>query len=100
MGTDAVISNSQGMPHEPGTREQIREFILQNLAQGKGVTQLTDDESLMQNGVVDSLGIFRLVAFLEDTFRLRISDEEITHDNFQSIDAIEQFVNAHLGKRA
>ncbi len=98
MATDAVIRNSQGMPHEPGPKEQIREFILQNLAQGKGVTQLSDDDSLMQNGVVDSLGIFRLVAFLENTFRLRISDEEITHDNFQSVDAIEQFVNAHLGK--
>ncbi len=98
MASDAVIRNSQDMPHEPGPREQIREFILQNLAQGKGVTQLTDDESLMQNGVVDSLGIFRLVAFLENAFRLRISDEEITHDNFQSVDTIERFVNAHLGK--
>ncbi len=98
MASDAVIRNPQDMPREPGPREQIREFILQNLAQGKGVTQLTDDESLMQNGVVDSLGIFRLVAFLENAFRLRISDEEITHDNFQSVDTIERFVNAHLGK--
>ncbi len=98
MASDAVIRNSQDMPEGPGAKEQIRAFILQNLAQGKGVTQLADDESLMQNGVVDSLGIFRLVAFLETAFRLRISDEAITHENFQSIDAIERFVNAHLDK--
>lgn len=98
MATDAGITSSQGMPQEPGIKEQIREFILQNLAHGKGITQLTDDESLMQNGVVDSLGIFRLVAFLESAFRLRISDEAITHENFQSINSIEQFVNVHLGK--
>lgn len=98
MATDAITRNSQEMPQEPGIKEQIREFILQNLAHGKGITQLTDDESLMQNGVVDSLGIFRLVAFLETAFRLRISDEAITHDNFQSIDAVAQFVNAHLDK--
>ena len=98
MATDALITNSQGMPQEPGIKEQVREFILQNLAHGKGITQLTDDESLMQNGVVDSLGIFRLVAFLESAFRLRISDEAITHENFQSINSIEQYVKNHLGK--
>ncbi len=98
MATGAVTRNSQGMPQEPGIKEQIYEFILHNLAHGKGVTRLADDESLMQNGVVDSLGIFRLVAFLESAFRLRISDEAITHENFQSINSIERFVNAHLGK--
>ncbi len=77
-------------------KEQIREFVLTNLARSKGVTAFSDDESLLQNGVVDSLGIFRLVAFLEGAFRVRISDEEITHENFESITAMEQFVTSHL----
>jgi acyl carrier protein len=41
---------------------------------------------------VDSLGIFRLVSFLEDTFGTRISDEEITAQNLSSIELIEQLV--------
>lgn len=74
-------------------KEQIRQFVLET-AQRKGVTELADDESLTESGVIDSLAIFRLVAFLEDTFSVRIADEEILHENFQSIEGIERFVIA------
>ena len=73
-------------------RDQIREFIQRDLASAKGVETFSDSESLMESGVIDSLGIFRLVAFLEETFRVRIGDEEITHDNLKSVDSIEQLV--------
>ena len=56
------------------------------------MSSFSDSESLMESGVIDSLGIFRLVAFLEETFRVRIGDEEITHDNLKSVDSIEQMV--------
>jgi acyl carrier protein len=79
-------------------RDQIREFILKDLASAKGVSSFSDQESLMESGVIDSLGIFRLVAFLEETFRVRIGDEEITHDNLKSVDSIEQLVLAKTKK--
>jgi hypothetical protein len=52
--------------------------------------EITDQEVLTKNGVIDSMGIFRLVAFLEEEFNVRVGDEEITHDNLESIDAIER----------
>ncbi|MFZ0309593.1 MAG: acyl carrier protein [Candidatus Sulfotelmatobacter sp.] len=73
-------------------RDQIREFVRDSLAGPKGIASFTDTESLTENGVVDSLGIFRLVSFLEDTFGTRISDEEITAQNLSSIELIEQLV--------
>jgi len=79
-------------------KDQIREFILKDLASAKGVSSFSDSESLMESGVIDSLGIFRLVAFLEETFRVRIGDEEITHDNLKSVDSIEQLVLAKAKK--
>jgi acyl carrier protein len=79
-------------------KDQIREFILKDLASAKGVSSFSDQESLMESGVIDSLGIFRLVAFLEETFRVRIGDEEITHDNLKSVDSIEQLVSAKIKK--
>jgi acyl carrier protein len=79
-------------------RDQIREFIRRDLASAKGVETFSDSESLMESGVIDSLGIFRLVAFLEETFRVRIGDEEITHDNLKSVDSIEQMVVSKLKK--
>ena len=79
-------------------KDQIREFILRDLASAKGVSSFSDSESLMESGVIDSLAIFRLVAFLEETFRVRIGDEEITHDNLKSVDSIEQMVVGKIKK--
>jgi acyl carrier protein len=80
------------------TKEQIRQFVMEN-AQAKGIQQVSDDESLMAAGIIDSLGIFRLVSFLEDSFGLRIGDDEIVHENFQSINHIESFVANKLAKK-
>ena len=79
-------------------REQVREFVRESLASPKGIASFTDTESLTENGIVDSLGIFRLVAFLEETFGVRISDEEITAQNLSSVDQIESLVVSKLKK--
>lgn len=79
-------------------KEKVREFVL-DAAQRKGLDTVTDSESLTENGVIDSLAIFRLVSFLEDNFGLRIADEEIVSENFQSVNAIESFVNEKLNKK-
>jgi len=73
-------------------KDQIRQFATEELAAAKGINEVTDDESLIDNGVVDSLGIFRLVTFLEENFGVKVADEEISAENLQSIDMIEQLV--------
>jgi acyl carrier protein len=80
----------------PVLKDQIREFIMENLAHAKGITSFTDDENLMESGVVDSLGIFRIVSFLEEDMRVRVGDEEINAETLQSVNSIEQLV---LSKR-
>jgi acyl carrier protein len=81
---------------EDDVKQQIRQFVLEN-AQGKGITELSDTDSLVTRGIIDSLGIFRLVSFLEEAFGLRITDEEIVFDNFQTINDIDRFVTTKLG---
>jgi acyl carrier protein len=78
-------------------RDQVREFI-QDIANSKGVSSFSDQESLIENGIVDSLSIFRLVSFLEDKFRIRIADEEISNDNLRSIEMIEQLILSKQNK--
>ena len=77
---------------------RIREYVLEEFAKSKGIDSITDDESLTKNGVIDSMGIFRLVAFLEEEFGVRVGDEEITHDNLESVNAIEKLVLAKSKK--
>lgn len=78
-------------------RDQIREFV-QSLASAKGIASFTDQEALLESGIIDSLSIFRLVSFLEDTFRVRIGDQEITNENLKNVDTIEQLVLSKQGK--
>jgi acyl carrier protein len=73
-------------------KDRIREYIVEEFAKSKGINLVSDQEVLTKNGIIDSMGIFRLVAFLEETFNVRIGDEEITNDNLESIDAIERLV--------
>lgn len=78
-------------------KDQIREFIQESLAQPKGISSFTDSEHLMETGVIDSLGIFRLVSFLEDELGVRVDDQEINIDTLKSVDTIEELV---IRKRA
>jgi acyl carrier protein len=69
----------------------VREFVLEN-ARGRGISELADTDSLIDGGIVDSLGIFRLVSFLEETFGVKIGDDEIVNENFQTINDIDRFL--------
>ncbi|HEY6291070.1 MAG TPA: acyl carrier protein [Terriglobia bacterium] len=86
------------MSDTQSAKDQIREWV-QETAQRKGIGAVTDDESLTTNGVIDSLAIFRLVSFLEDTFGVRIADEEIVNDNFQSINDIDRLVASKIAPK-
>ncbi len=72
----------------------IRDFVVERLAPATGRTQVGGDEDLIDTGVLDSLGIFQLVAFLEERFGVAIADTEITPENFGSVLAIERLVAA------
>ncbi|HEX5136667.1 MAG TPA: acyl carrier protein [Planctomycetota bacterium] len=76
-----------------GTKDQIRAFICRRfpLAVTAGVT---DEDSLLDSGIIDSLGILDLVAFLEKTYGIRIGDEELNPGNFDSIASVARFVAA------
>ncbi len=70
----------------------IRMFVAENLAPRRGVTEVQDDDSLIEQGIVDSLGIFTLVAFLEEEFGIEIGTDEVTPENFATVNTIERFV--------
>jgi len=75
-------------------RAAIREFVVERLAPATGRTDIGEEDDLIDSGVVDSLGIFQLVAFLEERFHIAIGDEAITPENFGTLLAIERLVAA------
>ena len=76
-------------------KDQIRQFIFEKfpLAKSRG---LDDASSLLEEGVLDSLGILELVEYLQEELGVAIEDEELVPENFQSIHAIASFVDSKL----
>ena len=57
-------------------------------------------DSLLDSGIIDSMGTLEVVEFLEDQFGIEVSDEEMIADHFDSIDSIAQFVDSKQGRAA
>lgn len=77
-------------------RQQVRQFVLKNFLFTDDANALTDGDSLIGNGIVDSTGILELIGFLEETHGIRIAPEEMVPANFDSIDAISAFLARRL----
>ena len=60
----------------------------------------SDEDSLLDRGLIDSTGVLELVAFLQQNFAITIADDEIVPDNLDSILGISDFVEQKLQARA
>jgi acyl carrier protein len=71
--------------------DRIREFTLKHfpLARKNG---LKPREKWLETGMIDSLGILDMVHYLEEEFSLVISDDELQPENFDSLEAVAEFV--------
>jgi|CXWL01.1.fsa_nt_gi acyl carrier protein len=74
---------------------KIRAFVVENYLFGEE-KKLGNDDSFMDTGIIDSTGILELVRFLEATFDIKITDEELIPDNLDSINKIVAFLQAKL----
>jgi len=80
------------------TETIIRDFIAATcLAPGDDALRL--DETLLGNGILDSLGIVHLAAFVEDTFGVVVPDDALVPENFGTIHRITALVG-HLRAQA
>lgn len=84
------------MHRHTAARERIHQYVLKVLAP-RGTVHVHDDESLLEHGVTDSLGIFQLVAFLEQEFQIAIDDEDFLQTNFESIAAVLRYLQEKHG---
>jgi acyl carrier protein len=78
-------------------RDDIRQFIQEELLSGNGSSRIDDDTPLFE-GIIDSIGLIDLVGFLESRFGIQIGDEDFSNENFRTIEAIEDLVSRRAGK--
>ena len=75
---------------------RIGKFLVQQFPAAKNVGV---EESLLNNGLIDSLGILDVVTFLEKELGISISDDELLPENFDSIRSLSHFVHQKTNGR-
>ena len=58
---------------------------------------LDPDDSLLELGIVDSVKMLDLIGFIEDTFKIEIDEEDLYPENFDSLNAIEEYIESKKG---
>jgi acyl carrier protein len=75
------------------TTAKIKAFIVEEFMPDVSPDELDDDFDLLTGGVVDSLGLLKVVAWLEDEFDIGVDDSELGPDSFRTVAAIKAYVD-------
>jgi acyl carrier protein len=75
------------------TQNTIKAFIVDTLLVASDRTDVGADEPLTSSGVIDSLGMLRLITFLEEHFKMEIGDGEVGEENFGTLSRLAAFVD-------
>jgi len=70
----------------------IRRYVLENFLFTEDESQLRDNASFLEEGIVDSTGVLELVMFVEETFGIAVADEDLLPENFDSVDNLARYV--------
>ena len=76
-------------------RHDVRQFVIKNFLFGQG-DQLSDSESFLEGGIIDSTGVLELVGFLEQHFDIAIGRDELVPTNLDSVEFVTSFVERKL----
>jgi acyl carrier protein len=71
--------------------DRLKDFVYKKFPLAKKQS-VKNSDPLLDSGIIDSLGILDLVAFIEKEFGVHVSDEELMPENFQTVDALAAFV--------
>jgi acyl carrier protein len=74
------------------TKEDLRAYIVAEFLPGESPGNLKDDTPLRTSGVLNSMGLLRLVSFVEDKYRIELDAHDTGIEYFDTIDAIANLI--------
>lgn len=74
-------------------KAKIREFIVEEFMPDMSPDELDDDFDLQTGGAVDSLGLLKLVAWLESEYGISVDESELGPESLRTVDSINEFIN-------
>jgi acyl carrier protein len=57
-------------------------------------TEVDYDRPLVEQGIIDSMGVMDLIAFIQSSFGVEFTDEDLTAENFQNIQTIAELIES------
>ncbi len=72
--------------------KKIHQYILENMLFSDDPSSLKRDMSLVEDGVIDSTGVLEIIEFIEETYSIKVDDEEMIPENFDSVEKITAFI--------
>ncbi|MGW5879064.1 acyl carrier protein [Nocardiopsis terrae] len=72
--------------------ETIREFVVTEFLPDVSAGELEMDRDLLESGIVDSLGLLKVIAWLEERYDVVAEDEDLTPERFRSVASIADFL--------
>lgn len=73
-------------------KETVRQFILTNFMVAPDAARFADHESFLKKGIIDSMGVMELLAFIQRRFGFKVEPREVTPENFDSLDNLEKYI--------
>ena len=73
-------------------KKKIEEFILTECLEDSSVQHIGDDENLLESGILESLGILKLIAFFDEEFNIEFPTNELKLSNFTNLNTIAALV--------
>ena len=70
----------------------IRHYIMENLLFTEDESILQDSGSFLDGGIIDSTGVMEIILFIEETFGIKVNDDEMLPANLDSVDNLAAFV--------
>lgn len=77
-------------------KQRVTAFIAENFLFREDRAEISEMESLIDSGIMDSTGVLELVAFLEEDLGLKVEDADIVPENLNSIAAISAYAARRL----
>ncbi|HEY2472125.1 MAG TPA: acyl carrier protein [Terracidiphilus sp.] len=81
-------------------KEELRAYIVAEFLPGESPANVKDDTALRTSGVLDSMGLLKLVSHVEEQYGIELEAHETGIDNFDTIDAISNLIEQKISERA
>ncbi|MDX2503274.1 MAG: phosphopantetheine-binding protein [Gammaproteobacteria bacterium] len=75
-------------------KDKLRSYILENFLFTDDQSELNNEDSFMDQGIIDSTAILELLFFLEEEFSIKVEAEEMIPDNLDSINKVTRFIES------